>query len=136
MRNDLPDMQLDTATLVREETFSDGRAGSIRRLTPVHADGRVDESRPVEYTGHTQVMTEAGPLPVNFVLQAESLEEAVAQFADEARAALEEMIRRIEEMRREQASSIVTPGRGGFGGGIPGGGMPGGGMPGGGIQLR
>ncbi len=135
-QDNLPDMSLDTTTLVSEETFSDGRGGSIRRLTPVRKDGSVDESRPVEYTGHSQVMTEAGPLPVNFKLEVDSLEQAVEQFPEQARQALQEMIRRIEEMRRESASSIMTPDQAGFGGGMGGMGGGQGGAPGGGIQLR
>ncbi|MCP1673087.1 hypothetical protein J2T57_000179 [Natronocella acetinitrilica] len=133
-QDNFPDLSLDLGSLVSEETFSDSRAGSIRRLTPIKPDGSVDDSRSVEYTGHTQVMTEAGPLPVNFTLEVESLEQAVEQFPAQAEKALEEMIRRIEEMRREQASSIVTPGQGGFGGGMGGGGpQPGG--PSGGFKL-
>ena len=133
--SNMPDMSLDTANLVFEETFSDGRVGSIRRLTPVKSDGSVDESRSVEYSGHTQVMTEAGPLPVNFTLEADTLEQAVERFPSQAEQALEEMIRRIEEMRRESASSIVTPGQSGFAQGGFGGGQGGAGGPGGGFKL-
>ncbi len=129
----LPDMSLDTAALVQEETFTDGSVGAVRRLTPVHSDGSRDESRSVTYAGQTQVMTQAGALPLSFEIEAESLEQAVERFPETAQKALEEMVRRVEEMQREQAGSIVTPGQGG--GGMGGGGM-GGGMPGGGIQMR
>lgn len=128
----MPDMSLDTSALVQEETFTDGRAGVIRRLTPVNTDGSRDESRDVSYSGQTQVMTQGGALPVSFEIEADNLEQAVERFADTANQALEEMIRRVEEMQRDQATSIVTPGQGG-GGGMGGMGGAGGGAPGGGI---
>ncbi|SEO68623.1 hypothetical protein [Aquisalimonas asiatica] len=131
----MPDMSLDTSALVQEETFTDGRVGAIRRMTPVNTDGSRDESRPVTYSGQSQVMTQGGALPLSFDIEADSLEDAIAKFPDAANQALEDMIRRIEEMQREQATSIVTPGQGGgMGGGMGGGGSQG--MPGGGIQFR
>ncbi|MDN3517722.1 hypothetical protein QWY84_08885 [Aquisalimonas lutea] len=132
----MPDMSLDTASLVQEETFTDSRVGAIRRLTPVHTDGTRDESRPVTYSGQTQVMTQGGALPLSFEIEADSLEQAVERFAETANQALEDMIRRVEEMQREQATSIVTPGQGGGGMGGMGGMGGGAGGPGGGIQLR
>lgn len=129
----MPDMSLDTAALVQEETFTDGKVGAIRRMTPVLTDGSRDESRPVTYSGQSQIMTQGGALPLSFEIEADSLEQAVERFAETANQALEDMVRRIEEMQREQATSIMTPGQGG-GGGF--GGMGGGQGPGGGIQLR
>ena len=38
-QNDLPEVQLDPTSLYREDVFTDRRAGSIRRLTPVTVDG-------------------------------------------------------------------------------------------------
>ncbi|MCC5812744.1 MAG: hypothetical protein JJU06_20480 [Ectothiorhodospiraceae bacterium] len=133
----MPDMSLDTANLVREDTFSDGRVGTIRRLTPVKADGSDDPARTVSYSGHTQIMTQAGALPLAFEIEADNLEQAVEKFPELAKQALEEMIQRIEEMRRDAATSIVTPDQGGFGGmgGGQGGGFGGGG-PTGGIRLK
>ena len=40
-----------------------------------------------------------------------NLGEAAANFGDEAQKAVEEMAAKMEEMRREQASSIVVPGQ-------------------------
>ena len=112
--------------LYREETFTDRRVGTIQRLIPVGADGAPDPGRPEVYVGQTQVMTPAGALPISFEIPAENLDQAVAGFADGAREALEDTMQRLEEMRREAASSIIVP-EGGAGGGIPGGGVPGGG---------
>ncbi len=115
--------------LYREEVFTDQETGSIRRLTPVNRDGSPDPDRDVQYVGQTQVMTPAGPLPLSFELQGNSLGEAAAQFAQAAGQAIQEAVEEIKRLQREQQSSIMVPGKGGQGG------MPGGGMPGGGIKL-
>ena len=47
----------------------------------------------------------------------ETLEAAVDNFGAAAEQAVEEMAARLEELRREQASSIVVPGQGGGQGG-------------------
>jgi hypothetical protein len=75
-----------------------------------------------------------GALPLSFELEATSLQEAVKQYADAAKLAVEQAVKEIQEMRRQAASSIVIP-QGGAGGALGGGG-PGGGMiaPGGRIQ--
>jgi hypothetical protein len=94
----------------------------LQRLTPVTAGGAEDSARPVLYVGQTQILTPAGALPLSFEIPAKSLDDAVAKFGDVAKQALESTMRRIDEMRREQASSIIVPGTqppqgGGFGGG-------------------
>jgi len=110
--------EFDKAGLYREESFTDRRVGTIRQLTPVDSNGVTDSSRPVLYTGATQVMTAAGPMPLNFDIPGETLEEAAVNFSESAQKAVEDMAARLEEMRREEASSIVVPGQGrGSGGG-------------------
>lgn len=110
--------EFDKAGLYREESFTDRKVGTIRQLTPVDADGEIDNSRPVLFVGATQVMTAAGPMPLNFDIPGESLEEAAANFGESAQKAVEDMAARLEELRREEASSIVVPGQGrGSGGG-------------------
>jgi hypothetical protein len=123
-------IEMDGASLYREETFTDRRIGSLQRLTPVTAAGADDDSRPVIYMGQTQILTPAGALPLSFEIDAGSLDEAIAKFGDLARQALASTMERLEEMRREAASSLIVPGSGG--GGIPGAGGPGGA---GGIQI-
>ncbi len=127
----LPDIRLDIDALYQEETFTDGVNGSIHRLTPVTTDGNPDSSRQVRFTGHTQLMTSAGALPLSFEIEADNLQQALEKFPEAARANLEQTIKRIEEMRREQASSLYVPGQGGG----PQGGGPQGGAPGGGLQM-
>ncbi len=123
--NDAQDINMDPASLYREEVFTDQKIGTIRRMTPVTPTGEVDDSRPVEYLGATQAMSPMGPIPINFELEADSIGEAAEKFAAAAEAALERTAKELEELRRQQASSIVVPGQ--QGGGLSGGGMPGGG---------
>lgn len=105
--------------LYREESFTDRTVGTLRRMTPVDKSGEIDNSRAVLYVGQTQVMTAMGALPLSFELQADSLEAAIAGFSDGAKTAFEDTMKELEELRREQSSSIVVPG---VGGGLPGGG--------------
>jgi hypothetical protein len=114
------DIAMDGKSLYREETFTDRRVGTLQRLTPITASGETDTARPVLYVGQTQVLTPAGALPLSFELAASSLEDAVAKFGEHAKHALARTMRRLEELRREQASSIIVPGAGPPGGG-PGG---------------
>jgi hypothetical protein len=108
-QNDLPDIQLDPQGLYREDVFTDRRAGSIRRLTPVTLDGAVDATRPVLFSGQTQLLTPAGVLPLGFEIEAKSLEEALRKFPDGVKVALEQAIDEARELRREAALRIVVP---------------------------
>jgi hypothetical protein len=127
-KSDLPEVRLDPAGLYREEIFTDRRAGTIRRLTPVTVDGSVDPQRPVLFSGQTQLLTPAGVLPLVFEIEGKTLEEALAKFPEGVNAALEQAIDEAREMRREAASRIVVPevGSAGIGPG-PGPGSSGGG---------
>ena len=108
--------EFSASELYLEETFTDRKVGTIRRLTPVDSAGNPDASRPAEYQGMAQVMTAAGPMPLNFDIPGESLEEACGNFSACAQEAVEDMAKKLEEMRREQASQIVVPGQGPQGG--------------------
>lgn len=128
------DPTMDAAALYREEVVTDRKVGTIRVMTPIRKDGSADASRAVIYIGEAQLMTSVGALPINFELEAQNLEEAVAKFAEGAKEAVERTMKDLQELRRQAASSIVVP-QGGMGG-LPGGGLPGGGLgPGGKIQM-
>jgi hypothetical protein len=49
---------------------------------------------------------------LNFEIAASSLNDAVTNFGDSAKTALAEAMERLEELRRESASSIIVPGSG------------------------
>jgi hypothetical protein len=119
---ELPEIKLDAASLYREEIFTDRRAGTLRRLTPVTADGAVDAARAVLFSGQTQLLTPGGVLPLGFDIEAGTLQEALDRFPEAVKLALDEAIEEAREMRREQASRIVVPDAGAMGGGpAPGG---------------
>ncbi len=123
-QNDLPDVRLDPAAMYREEIFTDRRAGTIRRLTPITVDGATDPARSVLFSGQTQLLTPAGVLPLVFDIEAGTLEEALKKFPEGVKVALEQAIDEAREMRREAASRIVVPevGAGNIGPGPAGGG--------------
>lgn len=123
------DPTMDPKSLYREEIITDRKVGTIRMLTPLKSDGSTDTSRAVIYIGEAQLMTSVGTLPINFELEAQSLNEAVAKFAGAAKEAVDRTMKDLQELRRQAASSIVVP-QGGMGG-LPGGGIP----PGGKIQI-
>ena len=121
-----PDM--NPKDLWMEEIFTDRRVGTIRRMTPVSADGTRDPGREVAFVGETQVLSQIGTLPITFALEAKTVDEAAKKFGPAAKAAIERAVKELQELRRQAASSIVIPQ-----GGLPPGGMPGGG--GGKIQM-
>ena len=103
------DAQMDADALYQEEMFTDRRVGAMRRLTPVKRDGSRDESRPVLFIGQAEIMTNMGPVPINFEIPGDNLEQAVAGFGPAAAAAVERTVQQIQEMRRQQASQLVVP---------------------------
>lgn len=107
--NDGRQAAMDSSQIYREETFTDRRVGTIRRLTPVSADGAEDAARPVLYIGQAQVMTPMGAVPISFELEAATLSAAIAKFGDAAEQAVQQTVRELQELRREQASSLVIP---------------------------
>jgi hypothetical protein len=128
------EIQMDAASLCREEIYTDRRFGTIRVLVPVDGSGHEDPKRPTVYAGEAQIMTQVGALPISFEIEAKTLAEAVAGYGAAAKAALDRTMKELTELRRQQQTGLVIPQAGG---GLPGmGGLPGGGLPGGGkIQL-
>jgi hypothetical protein len=100
---------MDATQLYREEIFTDRRVGTIRRLTPVTAEGTPDAARPVIFVGQAQVMTPMGAVPISFELDSPTLDGAIAKFGDAAEQAVQQTMRELQEIRREQSSSLVIP---------------------------
>ena len=127
----LAEIKVDLDNLYKEETFTDLRIATIRRLVPVRADGSPDDSRPALYSAQTTLMSQAGPLPVEAPIEAASLEDAAAKFPAAIQEAVDRLVEEAKEIRRREASRIVVPSA--VPGGVPGGGSGGPGGPGGGI---
>lgn len=103
------DPQMDATSLYREEMFTDRKVGAIRRLTPVDGQGEVDATRPVLFVGQAEIMTNMGPVPINFEIDGKTLGEAAEGFAPAAAEAIERTVQQIQEMRRQAASQLVVP---------------------------
>lgn len=124
--------KMDEKELWKEEVFTDRKVGTIRRLSPVKADGTPDASRKAVFVGEAQLMTPAGALPLSFEIPGETLDAAVAGYGAAVQLAFTETMEELKELRRKAQTSIVTPSSpGGLAGGLGGGGLfgPGGGMP-------
>lgn len=106
------DIQMDGANLYREETYTDLKAGTLRKLVPVTASGADDPSRPAMYSAATQVMTPGGVLPLSGeVVGAQSLAEAVEGFPAAIKQALADLREEMAALQKERSSQIVIPGR-------------------------
>lgn len=123
------DAAMDETSLYREEIYTDRKIGTLRVLLPVNTDGTPDARRRTVYQGEAQLMTNVGPLPISFDIDATSLADAVSKYAEATKVGVERAMRELQEMRRQASSSIVLPPAGATL--APGGGLGGGGK----IQL-
>ncbi len=110
--SELQDVQMDAANLYREESYTDLKAGTMRKLVPVKADGSDDPAREPIFTAATQIMTPGGVLPLSGEVEgAKTLADAVAGFAPAIKQAIADLREEMAAMQRERASQIVVPGR-------------------------
>ena len=114
------EIRVDVNNLYREEVFTDLKVATIRRLLPILADGSPDASRQPLYSGQTNLMSAAGPLPVECPIDALTLDEATRKFPEAMHEAVERLVEEAKEIRRREASRIVVPGSMPGGGGIIG----------------
>jgi len=73
-------LTVDRNNLYREESFTDIKVASIRQLTPIKPDLTTDNSRHPLYMGQTQLMTPSGPVMLQSLLEAVTLDEAIEKF--------------------------------------------------------
>ena len=106
------DISMDAANLYREESYTDLKAGTLRKLVPVTADDSDDPAREPIFTAATQVMTPGGVLPLSGEVEgAKSLADAVAGFPATIKQAIADLREEMAAMQRERSSQIVVPGR-------------------------
>lgn len=105
------DFKVDRSNLYKEESFTDLKVATVRRLTPVKADGSVDKTRKTVFVGQTNIMTPNGPLPIQNAISAKHLQQAIKKFPDAMQVALDKLAREVEKMKAQDESSIITPGR-------------------------
>jgi hypothetical protein len=114
------DARMDPTSLYREEIYTDRTAGTLRVMVPVKTDGTPDASRQTLFIGEAQILTNMGPLPISFEVEATNLAEAIAAYGEAAKAGVERAVHELQELRRQASSSIVLPGSAGAAG-LPGG---------------
>jgi hypothetical protein len=105
------DFSVDRANLYREENFTDLKIASIRRLTPVKPDGSADKTRKTIFVGHTNLITPNGPLPIQNVIQAKELQQAMKKFPEAMQSAMERLIEEAKKHKQKEESRIIVPGR-------------------------
>ena len=105
------DFKVDMTNLYKEEGFTDLKVASIRRLTPVDADGNEDKSRTAIFVGSTQLMTPQGLLPIQAPLPVNNFKEALEVFPEAIQKATEQMIEEAKKMKEKEESRIIVPGR-------------------------
>ena len=103
------DLTVNQDNLYIEESFTDIDMASIRRLTPVKPNGIKDKSRKPLFVGHTQLMTPQGPLPIQSLLKARNLKEALEEFPSAMKKAIEKMLEELNKMRQKEESRIIVP---------------------------
>lgn len=106
---DREELTLNLGTLCRQEEYTDTMAGSIKKLIPVKADGSLDDTRPLIFIGQTSIMLSSGPVPVQAVLAAENLEDAIKAFPATMEKAINELADRLIKLAEEQQSLIQKP---------------------------
>ena len=62
-QNSIEDIQFNGDNIYKEETFTDLEVGTIRKLTPIKADGSEDPDRKASFSATTNIMTPSGALP-------------------------------------------------------------------------
>lgn len=96
------DFTVNRDNLYREESVTDLKVASIRKMIPIKPDGSDDPQRSEVFFGSTQLMTPEGPLPLQSELSATTLEEAMNEFPSAMQKALEQTIDRLKQMQQQQ----------------------------------
>lgn len=103
------ELTLNLETFYRQEEYTDTMAGSIKKLIPVKADGNPDDERPLIFIGQTSIMLPSGPMPVQAVLEAENLKDAIKAFPDAMEKAINDLAEKLIKLAEEQQTLIQKP---------------------------
>ncbi len=96
-------LNVDRNNLYREDSVTDIKVAAIRRLTPIKADGSDDDSRDPIFMGQTQLMSPSGPLLLQSLLEARTLEEAMDKFPAAMQKEVEKAMAQAEENHKRKA---------------------------------
>jgi hypothetical protein len=96
-------LNVDRNNLYREDSVTDIKVAAIRRLTPIKADGSDDDSRVPIFMGQTQLMSPSGPLLLQSLLEAKTLEEAMDKFPDAMQKEVDKAMAQAEKNHKGKA---------------------------------
>jgi len=96
-------LNVDRDNLYREDSVTDVKVAAIRRLTPIKADGSDDDSRDPMFMGQTQLMSPSGPILLQSLLEARSLEEAMDKFPDAMQKEVDKAMAQAEKNHKKKA---------------------------------
>ena len=112
------EFKIDRSNLYSEESFSDLKTGTIKRLSPVKADGSADKSRKTIFVGHTSILTHNGSLPIQDNIPAKDLQQAIKKFPEVMQLAMDQLIEEVKRYQEQEQSRIqktdsglILPGR-------------------------
>jgi hypothetical protein len=108
-QQNMEEFKIDRSNLYIEESFSDLKIGTVKRLTPVKADGSEDKSRKPVFVGHTSIMTPNGPLPIQNVIGAKELAQAIKKFPEAMQEAMDRLIEEVKKYQEQEQSQIQKP---------------------------
>jgi hypothetical protein len=112
-------IRLNQNNLYKEDVFTDLTVGSIRQLSPVKPNGESDKTRKILFLGQTQIISQHGPLPIQFPIEAKNLQQAIENFPESLEQFMSKLVEEAKEMQRREQSRIIVPG-GPAGPGTPG----------------
>jgi len=75
----------------------------------VRPDGSEDKSRKHIFVGHTNILTPQGPLPIQGLIHAKELQQAIKKFPEAMAAAMDRLIGEVKKMQEEKQSPITKP---------------------------
>lgn len=107
-QNDL-EFTINRSNLYQEESFTDLKTGTVKRLTPVRADGTPDKTRKTVFVGHTSILTPNDPLPIQNVIAAKELQQAIKRFPEAMQAAMEQLMEEVKKYQEQEQSQIQKP---------------------------
>lgn len=93
-------LNVDRNNLYREDSVTDIKVAAIRRLTPIKADGSDDDSRDPIFMGQTQLMSPSGPILLQSLLEANTLEEAMDKFPSAMQKEVDKAMAQAEESQK------------------------------------
>jgi hypothetical protein len=105
----LGEIEVDRENLYREEIYTDLKVATIRVLTPVTSEGAPDLGRPTRFIAQTQLLSHAGPVPIQTQIDAATLDEAIRLFPEAVKQGVEALIEEARQVQRDDASRIVVP---------------------------